>query len=420
MISSGDISLPDYIDQIEHHFNDINPQIHAFIEEENRFDRLRKEAGELINKYPDPHKRPPLFGAIIGVKDIFHADGFNTQAGSNLPAEVLQGNEAKSVWLLKNAGALILGKTVTTEFAYFAPGPTKNPHNLEHTPGGSSSGSAAAVAAHLCTAALGTQTIGSIIRPASFCGVIGIKPSYDRISRTGVIPLSESLDHIGIFCNEIPTARTLLPVLIEDWSIPSEDIRKPVLGLPDNFYLKKADPTMQNHFMEDIEKLKSAGYKVVQLDVLDEFESLIERHNNIVAAEASRTHENWYRKYSEEYHPATKSLIEKGNNISSKDLNKLLYGRINLRKSISDAMHDLEVDVIICPSSVGEAPEGLSSTGDPIMNLPWTHAGIPAMNLPTGLGPNGLPLGIQLVSSWYQDEKLLGWAEMILEDLERM
>ncbi len=141
--------------------------------------------------------RPPLFGIPIGIKDIFHVNGFSTHAGSRLPPKQLMGEEAKCVSDLKKAGALILGKTVTTEFAYFEPGPTMNPHNPNHTPGGSSSGSAAAVAAGLCPLALGSQTIGSIIRPASFCGVVGYKPSYDRISRDGVIPVSPSLDHIG-------------------------------------------------------------------------------------------------------------------------------------------------------------------------------------------------------------------------------
>ena len=137
-----------------------------------RFARLQNDADALVLRYPDLIKRPLLFGAVAGVKDIFHVEGFTTQAGSRLPSEVLQGKEAESVSRLKDAGALIFGKTVTTEFAYFSPGPTRNPHNPEHTPGGSSSGSAAAVAAEFCHLALGTQTIGSIIRPASFCGVV--------------------------------------------------------------------------------------------------------------------------------------------------------------------------------------------------------------------------------------------------------
>src|SRR6185436_18009180 len=152
------------------------------------------------------------------------------------PSDLLQGEEAKSVTRLKEAGALIFGKTVTTEFAYFSPGPTRNPHNPEHTPGGSSSGSAAAVAAGFCHLALGTQTIGSIIRPASFCGVVGLKPTYDRISRDGVIPLSPSLDHIGLFTPDVDSAIDAARSLYRDWDEPNEVLRKPILGIPDGPY----------------------------------------------------------------------------------------------------------------------------------------------------------------------------------------
>ncbi|MDQ3007957.1 MAG: amidase, partial [Chloroflexota bacterium] len=187
------------------------------IPEEDRFGRLHEDAETLVLSYPDLITRPSLFGALVGVKDIFHVEGFVTQAGSRLLSGLLQGTEAKSVTRLKEAGALIFGKTVTTEFAYFFPGPTRNPHNPEHTPGGSSSGSAAAVAAGFCHMALGTQTIGSIIRPAAFCGVVGFKPTYDRISREGVIPLSPSLDHIGFFTSDVETAKHAAAVLIGDW-----------------------------------------------------------------------------------------------------------------------------------------------------------------------------------------------------------
>ena len=150
------------IDELEERFNEREPVVRAFVPEEGRFARLRREAGALLERYSEPGTRPPLFGVLVGVKDIFRVDGFLTRAGSKLPPHLFQGREAESVTALKNAGALVLGKTVTTEFAYFAPGPTRNPHNPEHTPGGSSSGSAAAVSAGFCSLALGTQTIGSI------------------------------------------------------------------------------------------------------------------------------------------------------------------------------------------------------------------------------------------------------------------
>jgi Asp-tRNA(Asn)/Glu-tRNA(Gln) amidotransferase A subunit family amidase len=173
--------LMESIDRCEVTFAASEPRVQAFLPEPDRFGRLRREAEALLARYPDVRAHPPLFGTLVGVKDIFHVDGFDTRAGSRLPPEVLRGPQAESVRRLKNAGALILGKTVTTEFAYFVPGPTRNPHNLDHTPGGSSSGSAAAVAADFCRLALGTQTIGSIIRPETFAGWRG-KP-WARLSK---------------------------------------------------------------------------------------------------------------------------------------------------------------------------------------------------------------------------------------------
>jgi len=186
------------INKLKQKFEKREPTLLAFVPEEGRIERLRQEAKLLQKQYRDEENRPPLFGMLVGVKDIFHVDGFPTHAGSQLPPEVLTGPESEAVSRLKAAGALIVGKTVTTEFAYFAPGPTRNPRNANHTPGGSSSGSAAAVAVGLCEIALGTQTIGSVNRPAAFCGVVGFKPSYDRISREGVIALSPLVDHVGV------------------------------------------------------------------------------------------------------------------------------------------------------------------------------------------------------------------------------
>ena len=198
-LRSGGAALTDYLDELAEVFDRREPEVHAFLPEPGRFGRLRRQAKELEDRFPEPEERPPLFGLPVAVKDIFHADGFPTRAGSRVPPDLLAGPEAVAVTRLKEAGALILGKAVTTEFAYFGPGPTRNPHDPECTPGGSSSGSAAAVAAEMSPLALGTQTIGSISRPASYCGVVGFKPSYDRVSRAGVVPLSPALDHVGFF-----------------------------------------------------------------------------------------------------------------------------------------------------------------------------------------------------------------------------
>ena len=217
-LRNGNIDLKSFINSICDRIDKVEPEILSLIPEENRRNRLLKDAEILIAKFPDKNKRPPFFGIPIGVKDIFRADGFETHCGSKLfPAKLLEGVEAACVTMLKEQGALILGKTVTTEFAYFEAGPTKNPCNITYTPGGSSSGSAAAVAAGITPFAFGTQTIGSVLRPAAYCGVIGFKPSYGRITTDGVIPFSQSADHIGFFTQDIDGCILASSVLCSNW-----------------------------------------------------------------------------------------------------------------------------------------------------------------------------------------------------------
>ncbi len=406
------------LDRLEAHFDEREPLVLAFLPEEGRFARLRREAEALLKRYPQPESRPPLFGVLVGVKDIFHVDGFVTRAGSRLPPEVLQGAEAESVMRLKNAGALILGKTASTEFAYFAPGPTRNPHHPDHTPGGSSSGSAAAVAAGLCPLALGTQTIGSITRPAAFCGVVGYKPSYDRISRAGVIPLSPSLDHVGTFTADVAGAILVADLLCRDWRAVIgnwglEGGRKPVLGIPEGAYLEHASEEGLAHFRGVCERLAAARYTIKPVRAMPDFEEIQERHNLIVAAEAARVHAEWFARYGELYHPKTVDLIRRGQSVSEEMLAQALRGREKLRGELTALMDEHGIDLWISPAAPGPAPKGLDSTGDPVMNLPWTHSGLPTLSLPVGANVAGLPLGAQIAARWYVDEALLAWATAI-------
>jgi Asp-tRNA(Asn)/Glu-tRNA(Gln) amidotransferase A subunit family amidase len=357
--------------------------------------------------------RPTLYGMLIGVKDIFHVEGFVTQAGSHLPSEELQGSEAESVTKLKNAGALVLGKTVTTEFAYFAPGPTRNPHNFEHTPGGSSSGSAAAVAAGLCSIALGTQTIGSIIRPAAFCGVVGVKPTYDQISRKGVIPLSPSLDHVGFFTPDVSTAKKAAPSLYIDWGNSTTQEAKPTLGIPDGPYLTSASDFALACFNAICDSLIQAGYEFRRIQVMSEFQEIRNRHDVIMSYESAHVHENWFKKYENLYSPKFAELLKRGQLITSSQLQNALHARDAFRDQITQTMNENQIDVWICPPTIGPAPKGLESTGDPVMCLPWTQIGFPAINIPTTKNEDGLPMGLQLVGKWDSDESLLAWAEEI-------
>lgn len=414
-LRAGQLLLPDFLAQVEGRFTQHEPSIQAFVPDEKRFDRLYEEAEALLLAYPDLIKRPLMFGALLGVKDIFYVDGFPTQAGSRLPADLFQGKEAQSVFRLLDAGALFFGKTATTEFAYFSPGPTRNPLNLEHTPGGSSSGSAAAVAAGFCHIALGTQTIGSIIRPASFCGVVGVKPTYDRISRAGVIPLSPSLDHVGFFVPDVESAVDAARVLYSDWDEPTQPLKKPRLGIPDGSFSQSVSEESRVHFEHVYQQLETLGYELQHIQALPDYAEIHARHHAILSAEAAQVHADWFGKYESLYSPKFTELIRSGQQVTDSQLQDALTARDRFRADIRRTFLDHNIDLWISPSTVGSAPKGLESTGDPVMNLPWTQAGLPVINLPAGKSPNGLPLGLQVVGNWYKDESLLFWAK----DLEK-
>jgi Asp-tRNA(Asn)/Glu-tRNA(Gln) amidotransferase A subunit family amidase len=405
----GELPLFDYLTQLEERFAQREGVIHAFLPEPERFARLRRQAQTLLARYPEPESRPPLFGIPIGVKDIFHVDGFETKAGSQLPSHLFQGGEAQTVTTLREAGALILGKTVTTEFAYFAPGATRNPYHLDHTPGGSSSGSAAAVGAGLSALSLGTQTIGSITRPAAYCGVVGYKPSYDRISRAGVIPFAPSVDHVGVFSPDVAGAELAASLLCPDWQLVVTH-KKPVLGIPDGPYMDKITPDGRRYFQQSCQQLRRAGFAIKSVAAMSDFADIAARHQLIVAAEAAQVHAEWYAAYADLYQPATRSLIEQGRQASATALAAALTGRQKLRSELMALMDAHGIDLWLSPAAVGPPPEGLGNTGDPIMSLPWTHSGLPTVCLPSGFDGRGLPFALQVVGRWYEDESLLDWA----------
>ena len=407
-LQSVDIKLKEHIDSLEEHFIVTEPQVHAFLAEKERFRRIRRESKKLA-KLNGGSEKIPLFGIPVGIKDIFHVDGFQTRAGSRLPKNLLQGDEADSVKRLRKAGALIMGKTVTTEFAYFSPGPTRNPHNLEHTPGGSSSGSAAAVGAGIVPLAIGTQTIGSVIRPASFCGVVGFKPCYARISTEGVIPLSPFLDHVGTFSNSVWLTKIAAKVLIVNWRGKVTMKNRPILGIPGGDYLERADKKMLGHFWEKVEVLKRSGYVVRERNLFPDYEEIAARNSLILAAEAAIVHAEWFRFHSEKYHERTRQLIQSGMAISQDSLKKAREIAFKFGQRIRSLMEIHAIDLWMAPAAAGPAPKGLDSTGDPVMNMPWTQSGLPVLGLPTGKSAEGLPLGIQFIGDLGRDEELLEW-----------
>jgi Asp-tRNA(Asn)/Glu-tRNA(Gln) amidotransferase A subunit family amidase len=411
-LGSGDLILETYLEALEQRIAEREPQVLALVPEDGRFERLQRQARELLERYPEPGSRPPLFGVPLGVKDIFRVDGFPTGAGSRLPSGEFEGEESEAVTRLKEAGALILGKTVSTEFAYFAPGVTRNPHDPRRTPGGSSSGSAAAVGAGECPLTLGTQTIGSISRPASYCGVVGYKPSYDRIPRRGVIPLSPSLDHIGPFAETVGGVRLAASILCEEWRDESPTSR-PTLGVPAGAYLDNAEADGRELFGGVCDRLRSAGYAIVLTEAMPEFAAIVARHQALVAADAAEVHAHWYAEYGDRYHPKTAELLERGREVSESDLERARAGRQELRRELMLQMAEHGIDLWISPASCGVAPIGLDSTGSPVMNLPWTHAGLPTVSVPAARDADGLPFGLQVAAGFWRDERLLGWAEEI-------
>lgn len=419
-LRADELALPEYLEEVEIWFQEREPSVLAFVPEHNRFERLQKEAEALLSRFPDPENRPPLFGMLVGVKDNFHVEGFITQAGTRLPIAEIQGGEAEGITTLKNAGALILGKTVTTEFAFFEPGPTRNPFNPEHTPGGSSSGSAAAVGAGLCPLALGTQTIGSVIRPAAYCGSAAFKPTYDRVSRSGIIPLSPSLDHVGVFAMDISVARRAAASLCKDWDESISFDKKPILGIPEGPYLEAASASALAHFNNVCDSLAEAGYELRRIRILDNIQEVRARHDLIIAADAARVHQKWFEKYEILYSFKLKELVRRGQSISDSQLQDALYAREIFRAEMTKTMNENKIDLWICPPSTGPAPKGLENTGDPAMNLPWTQLGFPAVNIPIEKDSDGLPVGLQVVGKWNMDEELLIWAEEIETVVSRL
>ena len=412
-LRQGKLPLQDYIIQTLSYIEKTEPVLGALLPEDNRQERLLKQAEELLLRFPEPEMRPPLFGILIGVKDLFNVDGLPTRAGSKLPPEVFAGKEAEIVTSLKNLGALILGKTTCTEFAYFQPSQTKNPCNLKHTPGGSSSGSAAAVAAGYCLLSLGTQTIGSIIRPASYCGVTGLKPTYGLFSLQGVFPFSQTVDHIGFITRQISDLSFLLPLL--DLFASEKITNRPVLGAVTGSYLQQADASVQENYFSALNKLLQNGYKIITGDPFGDINSINARHNALIAAEFALNHKRLFARYQHLYSESSKELYARGLKISSTELELLRKQTIMFRKKIVNLMQEEKIDLWVTPSTTTTAPPGLNSTGSPLMSLPWTNCGLPALTIPNGLDENGLPFGVQFVASYNEDFKLIQTVQRILD-----
>jgi len=412
-LRSGRMDLIEYVGSMCARVAEIDPRVEAMLPEPGRLDRLRTEAAGLQTRFPDLKDRPPLYGVLVAVKDIFHVSGFVTRAGTEVPPDLFAGSEAAVVSLLRDAGALIFGKSVTTEFAYFEPGPTRNPHNPAHTPGGSSSGSAAAVAAGYCALALGTQTIGSVTRPAAFCGIVGFKPTLNRLPTKGLIYFSPTIDHVGLFTQDVAGMFLAASLLCRDWRADFVRGMLPPLGIPVGPYLAQAEPEALAAFEKQVRMLEEIGCKVKRVPVLADIEDLNHLHRQMVFAEFAREHAGIYARHADLYRPRTAEIIEIGRKVSEEELAAARANCAKLRVELESQMVEAGIDLWVCPAACGPAPAGIHATGDPNMSLPWTHAGMPVVNLPAGYSRNKLPLSLQFIAPSGEDEALLSWVQIL-------
>lgn len=371
-----------------------------------------------------------LAGVPLGVKDIYDVAGLPTTAGARVYGAPVAREDCWAVAGLRSAGALIVGKTVTTPFAHLDPAATRNPWHPQHTPGGSSSGSAAAVAARMVPAALGTQTAGSVLRPAAFCGVVGLKPSFGRISRQGIVPVAWSLDTPGVIARSVDDAVAILQAMATpdpvDPSMRGEaplelghavgNATPPRLGVVAEL-LQAAEPELARHLRAVAERLARAGAPLAEVALPYPNDLMLAAHRVILGVEAASSHHALLSARAPEYPPRLRAFLEVGQVVPGTAY--LQAQRLARRFAKALAPLFADCDALLLPVAPGPAPD-TSSTGSPAMLAPWTMLGVPAISLPSGLSADGLPLAVQLISARAADARLVAaarWCEAVLGPL---
>lgn len=373
----------------------------------------------------------PLHGIPIGVKDIIYTKGLPTRLGSSIFADFVPGHSATCVEKLLLAGGFVQGKTVTTEFANQYPGPTTNPWDTRFTPGGSSSGSAAAVAAGFTTAALGSQTRGSTIRPAVYCGVVGFKPSFGLISRHGVHRLSSTLDHVGVFTRSIDDAGFLVSCLMGEDPLdlatlaraqlppalhkPGELPHPPRVAALRSTPWSTADDAQQQLFDANCAKLRKMGAKVEAVELAELFHQANEVASVILRSEVAHNFGTLRSESGARMSPKFRELCDRGLRYPAVEYLAALDARTAMRKALAALFQAF--DAIVTPPATGEAPRTLNSTGDAGFCTLWTLCGVPSVGFPTGTGPNGLPMGLQVVGALFEDTRTLQIAKWCMRCL---
>ena len=371
----------------------------------------------------------PIHGVPVGLKDIFYTAGMLTACGSKVYADFVPDFDATCVSKIKQAGGIILGKAVTTEFATSDPSPTHNPWNLEHTPGGSSSGSSAAVAARMVPAALGSQTGGSTCRPAAYNGIVGLKPTYGRISRYGVVPVSWSLDHVGILTRTVADAALMLQVMSgEDDNDPgslrqpvpdflaqmAEHDRPPRIGLVRQYYQDYCTEEIWAHTEAVANQLAEAGAEVEEIPLPDSFARVHSFQRIVMNVDCAAFHEANHRVRAEDYGPRIRAGMEMGMLIPTATYLKAQRLRRQFRADMNEMAS--QVDVVMTPATPAPAPKDLNTTGDAAFQVPWTAAGLPTVVVPTGLSELGMPMAVQFGGPWAEEGRVLGasrWCERV-------
>ena len=424
-IRKGLLSSEELVQSCLEQIRALEPKVQAwqFLDEEHALAQARalderKRNGEPLG---------PLHGVPVGVKDIIDTADMPTENGTVLHKGRTPRDDAGVVTRLRAAGAIILGKTVTTECAYFNPGKTRNPHNPEHTPGGSSSGSAAAVGAAMVPLALGSQTAGSVIRPAAFCGAYGFKPTHGLIPRHGILQLSRTLDHVGLFARSIDDLALLLeqlqgyderdPDTQPRARVPYGELSRelpplePMLAFIKTPPWERADADMKEAFGELQEAL---GAQVEEVELFPSATEAWDWHRTIMEAEMASNLEPLWLAGKDKLSERLRGLMERGRETRAVDHQRTLR-RIAPTVESFDELFRERYDAILTPAALGTAPKGLGATGDPAFCVLWTLLGMPAITLPLMQGENGLPIGVQLVGRKGYDARLLRTARWLEE-----
>ncbi len=428
-IRRRDLSPVELVKSLLKRIDGLEPRLKAWVYVDREGALLEAEAKEA--ELASGASLGPLHGVPVGLKDIYHNAGIPTTACSKVYSGFVPDYDATTVAMMKRAGAIMLGKTVTTEFACLDPSPTINPWNPAHTPGGSSSGSAVAVAARMCPAAMGSQTVGSVLRPASFNGVVGFKPTFGLVSRYGVVPVSWSLDHVGWLVRDVEDAALMLQAMAgpdpndpgsslrhptEDYLAALESPNPPRIGLVRRFFYDHADTETRQHTDQVADRLERAGASVEETPLPDSIETAFDEQLLIMSVELAAFHQPMFQRQGEDYSPKLYALISRGLATDGISYSRALERRVQF----TSAMHQLaqNVDVLLTPSTPTPALADLTNTGDPKFQGPWTSCGIPTISIPSGLAQSGMPLGIQLAAAPFADARLLAaarWCESVLD-----